>query len=183
MSPGRSRACICGSRGSKGRSPIAARACATLLRGLGEITVETGGAENAAIWRDIRDVAALKDSHALWSVSMTPGAVYAGLLPLLAREGACETMMDWAGGRCWVALPAAVGAEDAAALHRRVQAAVADRDINGGGGGHATLVKGPEALRRVVDVFQPEPAPVAALAAGLRRRFDPKGILNPELMG
>jgi glycolate oxidase FAD binding subunit len=32
-------------------------------------------------------------------------------------------------------------------------------------------------------VFHPEPAPVAAIAAGLRRRFDPAGILNPGRMG
>ena len=28
-------------------------------------------------------------------------------------------------------------------------------------------------------VFHPEPAPVAALSAGLRARFDPRGVLNP----
>jgi len=28
----------------------------------------------------------------------------------------------------------------------------------------------------------PEPAPIVALARGLRERFDPRGILNPGLM-
>jgi glycolate oxidase FAD binding subunit len=32
-------------------------------------------------------------------------------------------------------------------------------------------------------VFQPETAGVAKLSAGLRARFDPKGIFNAGLMG
>jgi glycolate oxidase FAD binding subunit len=43
--------------------------------------------------------------------------------------------------------------------------------------GHATLVRGSGAA-----VFQPEAAPVAALAAGLRARFDPRGLFNAGLM-
>jgi glycolate oxidase FAD binding subunit len=31
--------------------------------------------------------------------------------------------------------------------------------------------------------FAPETGPLAALTTGLRARFDPKGILNPCLMG
>jgi glycolate oxidase FAD binding subunit len=33
-----------------------------------------------------------------------------------------------------------------------------------------------------VDVFEPEPAPLARISAGLRAKFDPKGILNPGRM-
>jgi len=32
-------------------------------------------------------------------------------------------------------------------------------------------------------VFHPEPAPLAQIATGLRAQFDPRGILNPGLMG
>jgi glycolate oxidase FAD binding subunit len=49
--------------------------------------------------------------------------------------------------------------------------------------GHATLVRAAPEMKRALGVFHPEPAPLAALAAGLRRRFDPRGILNPGLMG
>jgi glycolate oxidase FAD binding subunit len=31
-------------------------------------------------------------------------------------------------------------------------------------------------------VFEPEPAPLAAISAGLRAKFDPAGILNPGRM-
>ena len=48
--------------------------------------------------------------------------------------------------------------------------------------GHATLVRASEAAKARQGVFHPEPAPVAALSAGLRARFDPRGILNPGRM-
>ncbi len=48
--------------------------------------------------------------------------------------------------------------------------------------GHATLVRGSAASRAALPVFQPEPAPLAHISEGLRKRFDPRGILNPGLM-
>jgi glycolate oxidase FAD binding subunit len=48
--------------------------------------------------------------------------------------------------------------------------------------GHATLVRASDAAKARHGVFHPEPAAVAALAAGLRARFDPQGILNPGRM-
>jgi glycolate oxidase FAD binding subunit len=49
-------------------------------------------------------------------------------------------------------------------------------------GGHATLIRAPAALRAKVDVFQPEPAGLAALTARVREGFDPRGVLNPGRM-
>ncbi len=50
------------------------------------------------------------------------------------------------------------------------------------GGGHATLVRASPAWRAAVPVFEPQPAPLAALSARLKAEFDPKGILNPGRM-
>jgi glycolate oxidase FAD binding subunit len=50
-------------------------------------------------------------------------------------------------------------------------------------GGHATLVRAAPATRLSLGAFPPEAPAVAALSAGLRARFDPKGILNPGRMG
>ena len=47
-------------------------------------------------------------------------------------------------------------------------------------GGHATLVRGPEGLRRAIDVF-PTEAPLALLKR-TKAAFDPHGILNPGRM-
>ena len=48
--------------------------------------------------------------------------------------------------------------------------------------GHATLLRASAEAKARWGVFHPEPAPVAAIAAGLRARFDPRGILNPGRM-
>ena len=50
-------------------------------------------------------------------------------------------------------------------------------------GGHATLVRGSDELRRNVDVFHPQPAGLAALSERVRQSFDPKNILNRGRMG
>jgi len=44
------------------------------------------------------------------------------------------------------------------------------------------LIRASAGTRAALPVFQPEPAPLDRIAAGLRQRFDPRGILNPGLM-
>ncbi|MRH21980.1 FAD-binding protein [Rhodovulum strictum] len=162
-----------------------------LLADLGEVTVETGAEAVARLWRSIRDVEALAGHAFVWRVSMAPGAMRAGLRADLDRTARFDCVVDWAGGLCWIGMTEAqaadyvprYGAEDAISgairFHRDLQEEMADPEL---GGGHATLVKGPEPLRAAVPVFQPAPAPLAALARGLRAQFDPRGILNPGLM-
>ena len=139
-----------------------AEALTPLLAAFGAVEVV-----QKADWSRVRDVAPMHGAEAVWRISVKPSdgpAVIAGL-----PEGA-RSLMDWGGGLVWVR-------HDASAdLHRALQAQAATL------GGHATLIKGPEALRAAVPVFQPEAAPVAALTAQLRARFDPRGILNPGLM-
>ena len=48
---------------------------------------------------------------------------------------------------------------------------------------HATLVRASEETRARIAPFPPEPGPLATLSQGLRRKFDPRGVLNPGLMG
>jgi glycolate oxidase FAD binding subunit len=74
---------------------------------------------------------------------------------------------DWGAGLIWLALPPKPDAQ-AAVVRARVDAA----------GGHATLLRAPEDVRRNVDVFQPQQAALAALGERVRRSFDPKHILN-----
>jgi glycolate oxidase FAD binding subunit len=78
---------------------------------------------------------------------------------------------DWAGGLIWIALPPR---DDAGA--GIVRGALAE------GGGHATLVRAPAAVRAAVDVFQPQDAAVAALSKRVKDGFDPRGILNAGRM-
>ena len=84
---------------------------------------------------------------------------------IVARLDGAEAVYDWGGGLVWVLVPDGTP----------VRAALT--------GGHATLFRASAARRAEAGVFQPQPAPLAALEAGLRAKFDPKGILNPGLMG
>ncbi|MGR3412462.1 FAD-binding protein [Pseudooceanicola nanhaiensis] len=131
------------------------------------------GAESAALWRAVRDVAALAGSgEAVWRISTVPGRA-AGLTAALAAGGLSHrALYDWGSGLIWLGVPAE-GDGGAAAIRAAVQAA----------GGHATLVRAPEAIHDRVPMFQPQAAGIERLAAGLRARFDPRGILNPGLMG
>lgn len=141
-----------------------AEALKTLLAGFGEIAVETDPERVAASWRWMRDVEAFAGQPGdVWRISVKPsdgprvGAA-------LQAQG---LLYDWGGGLIW----ARVGE---------------GRDIRPaleGVGGHATLIRASEETRAAVPAFQPEPAPLAAISAGLRAQFDPRGILNPGLMG
>jgi glycolate oxidase FAD binding subunit len=74
---------------------------------------------------------------------------------------------DWGGGLIWAALPPKPDAW-AALVRGRVDAV----------GGHATLLRASEEVRRNVDVFHPQHAGLAGLSERVRHSFDPKNILN-----
>jgi glycolate oxidase FAD binding subunit len=124
---------------------------------------DDAGAE-AALWRGIRDLDAFCGATGdVWRLS-----VKASDSPdLVTRSGALDAVYDWGGGLVWLLTPE--GTDLRAHL--------------GSFQGHATLIRASGDTRKRIAMFQPQPAPLAALAAGLRARFDPKGILNPGLMG
>jgi glycolate oxidase FAD binding subunit len=130
-----------------------------------------GDAESAALWRDIRDVTPFAVGGALgaWPVwrIVCPPACGGAFGQALARETGGEVIYDWGGGLLWAALPPATDAH--ATMLRRRLAAI---------GGHATLLRADEGVRRTVDVFPPQAKGVAALAERVRQSFDPKSILN-----
>jgi glycolate oxidase FAD binding subunit len=141
-----------------------ADALMAVLAGFGDISLNPD-----ADWARVRDAQPLHGAAAVWRVSVKPSDAPAVLAAL--PEG-CDSLMDWGGGLIWIGQ----SGSDPAATHAALQAHVARL------GGHATLMKGPEALRRAVPVFQPERPGVAALSTALRARFDPRGILNAGLM-
>lgn len=114
-------------------------------------------------WAEIRDVAPFHAAQGdVWRLSVKPSDAPG----LVARAGAEAVLYDWAGGLVWVLM--APGTD----LRARIAPFA----------GHATLVRAEAATLARIAAFQPEPAPVAALTAGLRATFDPRGILNPGLM-
>jgi glycolate oxidase FAD binding subunit len=128
-------------------------------------------APSAAVWATIRDVLPFAADGPLgaWPVwrIVCPPASGGALGQTLARETGGDMIYDWGGGLIWAALPPSPDAQ--AALVRRRVAAVS---------GHATLLRAGEAVRRQVDVFEPQTGPVGALAERVRNSFDPKTILN-----
>ncbi|WP_298908244.1 glycolate oxidase subunit GlcE [uncultured Aliiroseovarius sp.] len=129
------------------------------------------GAASADIWTQIRDVSAFADRDgAVWRISVKPSD--GPRLVAALEDLAPQAIYDWGGGLVWLHI-----ADQTDGGAARVRAELAKM------GGHATLVRAPAEVRATVPVFQPEPAPIAALTRGLRQKFDPHGILNPGLMG
>jgi glycolate oxidase FAD binding subunit len=131
--------------------------------------------QSRSLWRAIRDVAPFAASgpsgkRDIWRLSTAP--THGAEVGRALREKLdAEVLYDWACGLIWAALPAADDANAAA-----VRAFVAAT------GGHATLIRAPAAVRAAVDVFTPEPGPLAALTDRVRKGFDPQRVLNAGRM-
>ncbi len=137
----------------------------TLLRQYGDAKVETDPQTCVASWRWVRDVETFHGKAGdVWQFSVKPSdapKIGVGLREL----GALDLLYDWGGGRIWALTPQG-------------------QDMRPVGlNGHATLVRASEETRQVLSVFQPEPLALKKISQGLRDRFDPRGVLNPGLMG
>jgi glycolate oxidase FAD binding subunit len=126
---------------------------------------------SAAAWSAIRDVEPFAAGAALgaWPVwrIVCPPASGGALGQALARDTGGDVIYDWGGGLIWAALPPRPDAQ-AGLVRQRVDAV----------GGHATLIRASEPVRRDVDVFHPQPAGLSGLSERVRHSFDPKIILN-----
>ena len=137
---------------------------ADLLASHGAVEVETRPERTGAGWRWIRDVEAFHGQPGdVWRFSIKPSDAPA----LVAGLGAERVILDWGGGLVWALC--APGTD----LRARMGAVK----------GHATLVRAGIETRGRLAVFEPEQGRIAALARGIRQNFDPRGILNPGLMG
>ncbi|MEK9671750.1 MAG: glycolate oxidase subunit GlcE [Rhodospirillaceae bacterium] len=128
---------------------------------------------SAKFWAEVRDALYFTGERAgaqVWRVSTAPTAG-PGVAEILRRETGGEIYFDWGGGLIWLALDnqmnAAADVVQQAAAHT---------------GGHATLIRASRDVRANVDVFQPQPAPLAELSRRVKNAFDPNGVLNPGRM-
>jgi len=151
------------------------------LKGLRELLAtssakmeELGTLESRAFWREVRDVAPLAAAPdaVVWKISCPPTEGPGIVSRIRALRPATEAFYDWSGGLIWLALPASADAD-----HAIVRGAL------GPAGGHAILIRAPEAVRASVPVFHPQPAALAALAGRVKESFDPKRLFNPGRMG
>jgi glycolate oxidase FAD binding subunit len=145
-------------------------ALAAALKPFGSAGIIVEGMSQA-LWSSIRDVRPFAADGPLgswpaWRIVCPPASGVA-LGAALARETDGEVICDWGGGLIWAVVPPK--ADAGAALVRQLAAAR---------GGHATLIRGAEELRRAIDVFHPQPPGLAALNERIRNSFDPKRIFN-----
>ena len=133
------------------------------------------GAVSEQFWEEIGEVRSLLPQSAplVWRLCPTPSRAAALVEAIRAQLPHAEAFFDWGGGLVWLALDAAEAGPDAGA--QVVRTAMNAHH----GGGHATLVVAPGALREKVDVFEPEDAGLAALSKRVKQNFDPLAVLNP----
>lgn len=136
-----------------------------VLRAPGVAAARLDDEDSRILWRELRDLRLLTRGRALWRLSLAPTAG-AELVPWYRALGA-EWLLDWAGGLVWLAPPEAY-----AFRADELRQALAGR------GGHATLIRAPEAVRAQVEVFQPQPPALRALTERVKQSFDPERILN-----
>lgn len=130
-----------------------------------DIEITHDAATAAQAWAWVRDVTPFHNGAGdVWRISVKPTDGPQVVAAIEARAPGAQVIYDWGGGLIWVEVTADTD----------VRALVSQ--------GHATLMRASDATKDRLGVFQPEPAPLAALSAGLRTKFDPRSILNPGLM-
>ncbi len=167
----------------EGPGPSVEHRCAALRRDLEEFgpSEELHSMRSARLWQELRDAASLlpDPTRLIWRLSVPPAAGAQVMTEIISppRDGGrtpsatADYYFDWGGGLIWLALHPS---DDASAA--LIRSAVARH------GGHATLLRAPAATRLAVPVFEPQSAPLAALARRVKDAFDPRRILNPGRM-
>jgi glycolate oxidase FAD binding subunit len=135
---------------------------------------ELHSVNSVTLWRELREIALLPrdPTLAIWKLSVPPTAAPAVVGRIRGHSPAVSAFYDWSGGLVFLALPAGTDA-----AHAVVRGALQEE------GGHATLLRAPDAVRQAVFAFHPQPPALAALSARVKEAFDPKSILNPGRMG
>lgn len=146
----------------QGFGPSVEARCAMLAELLAPIgSLEAEDRDGPSVWDDLKTLRPLGSDRPLWRINIPPSAspaVTDALRPLGA-----DWMLDWAGGLIWIA-------HDGDPAPIRAAAARS--------GGHATLVRGPAAMRALVPAFHPQAPGVAALEERVRRAFDPQRVFE-----
>lgn len=125
-----------------------------------------GQADADAAWSTVREVRPLAGSDVLWRLIVPPSQAVTALAKL--ADAGSRHVIDWAGNLIWLS-----GEADPAVIRAAAAA----------GGGHATLVRAPAAMRATVSTLHPRPAVMVALEGRVRGAFDPHGLFETGRFG
>jgi len=154
----------------EGSGPVVENHCAALRRDFGGATEELHSTNSITLWREIGDLSTFFEIDTiLWRISVPPTHGAAVAASCAIDIPGSSFLLDWGGGLIWLSLPSDGGGH-AYKVRRAFQRC----------GGHATLVRAPEAERRKVQVFEAEGA--KALTEQVKLSFDPERVLNPGRM-
>lgn len=147
------------------------RALQDELKGSGDITVLETDASNS-LWASLGAAAPFAGpEQPLWRLSIPPANAATVAAALLAEIPGARYFLDWGGGLVWIEVPESVSDGGEGVVRRSV-----------GAGGHATLIRGSDALRLSISPFQPQSAAIQKINARIKDAFDPHHILNPGRM-
>ncbi|WP_072395566.1 FAD-binding protein [Hyphomicrobium sp. CS1GBMeth3] len=122
-------------------------------------------------WSEVRRLSFFPPNGThIWRISTTPSEAPA-LVAAVRRHMHVEAFYDWSGGLVWLETPASADAGSA-----DIRRAVATH------GGHATLIRADDSVRRNVEVFQPLAPAIDRITRGIKQTFDPLRLLNPGRM-
>lgn len=140
------------------------------LAPFGEI-YELDHPRSLAFWSSIRAMSYLAGSDwPLWRLTVAPDKG-PKLVSAIRAIIDCAAVYDWSGGLIWLEVPPSM---DASATDLR--------RVIGQFGADAMLVRAEPQIRSAVEVFQPLPEANMSLIRGVKRAFDPNGILSPGRM-
>ncbi len=124
--------------------------------------------EAQSVWSQIRSATVSgvnAPDAALWRFCIPVTSALSVMSAMRARHS--RYFADWGGGLVWACLPSSVSAGEV-------------RGIAEQAGGHATLVRAPDAYRLRAPALHPDTAAVTALSQRVKAAFDAAGVLDPE---
>lgn len=138
-----------------------------LAKLLGNTVEILNSLESITQWKAIRDVMPLAGGidRSVWKISVAPSTAPV-IIAKLKTLFEFRYFFDWAGGLMWLDCDG----DQSIAIRMAV------------GDGHATLMRATDSICTQSNIFQPQPAPLAALTQRVKNSFDPKGLFNPGRM-
>jgi glycolate oxidase FAD binding subunit len=133
---------------------------------------ELDNQRSRVFWSDIRSLVFLSADfdRPLWRITVAPSKAPA-IIRALSAFIDVRAAYEWSGGLLWLELPPST---DASVTELRRVLAEFEAD--------STLMRAPRAVRSAIQVFHPLPLSKMQLVRGVKKAFDPAGVLNPGRM-